>query len=272
MPARKLLTRILMTIGVLLALLVLAIFGIIAFDSFFPAQRVSDIANVTFNGPDGVTLQGYYVQPAGEGPFPAILMVHEFFGLNEDIIKKADLLAEQGYVVLAADAYRGNTTRLIPRAIWLVLSTPSERVSADLQSAFRYLAELPQVDAQRIGTVGFCFGGTQVMRLATVLPDVAATVIFYGSGPITDPAALGVMDQGGPVLGIYGENDQSIPLDQVRGFELAMQARGVENRVTIYPGVGHAFVNSQTLAQPGPAQEAWIEMLNFLNQQLKPSL
>jgi carboxymethylenebutenolidase len=272
MPVRKLLTRILITAGVLLAVFVLAIFGIIAFDSLFPAQRASDFTNVTFSGPDGITLQGYYTQPAGEGPFPAILMVHEFFGLNEDIIKKADLLAEQGYAVLAADAYRGNTTRLIPRAIWLVISTPGERVSADLQSAFRYLAELPQVDGRRIGTVGFCFGGTQVMRLATQLPDVAATVIFYGSGPITDPAALGAMDQGGPVLGIYGENDQSIPVDEVRGFEMAMQARGVESQVTIYPGVGHAFVDSETLAQPGPAQEAWIEMLNFLNQRLKPSL
>lgn len=272
MPIRKILTRVLIAAGGLLAIFVLVISGIIAFDSFFPAQRVSDFSNVTFSGPDGVSLQGYYTQPAGEGPFPALLMVHEFFGLNEDIIKKADLLAEQGYAVLAADAYRGNTTRLIPRAIWLVISTPAERVSADLQSAFRYLADQSQVDAQRIGTVGFCFGGTQVMRLATVLPDVAATVIFYGSGPITDPAGLGVMDQGGPVLGIYGENDQSIPVDEVRGFERAMQARGVENQVTIYPGVGHAFVNSETLARSGPAQEAWIEMLNFLNQQLAPSL
>lgn len=272
MPVRKLLTRILIAAGALLAVLVLLVVGIIAFDSLFPAQRVSDFTNVTFNGPDGVSLQGYYTQPPGEGPFPAVLLVHEFFGINQDIIKKADLLAEQGFAVLAADAYRGNTTRLISRAVWLVVSTPEQRISADLQAAFRYLAEQPQVDPQRIGSVGFCFGGTQVMRLATQLPDVAATVIYYGSGPISDPAALGVMDQGGPVLGIYGENDRSIPVQAVRGFEQAMLARGVANRISIYPGVGHAFVNTETIAQPGPAQDAWTEMLNFLNQELQPSL
>jgi carboxymethylenebutenolidase len=269
---RTILKRFAIAAASLLALIVLAVVGLIAFDSLFPAQRVSDFANVTFSGPDGINLQGYYTQPQGEGPFPAVLLVHEFFGINQDIVKKADLLAEQGFAVLAADAYRGNTTRLISRAAWLVISTPEQRISADLQAAFRYLAELPQVDPQRIGSVGFCFGGTQVMRLATQVSGIAATVIFYGSGPISDPDALGVMDQGGPVLGIYGENDRSIPVRAVFGFEQAMQARGVPNRISIYPGVGHAFVNTETIAQSGPAQDAWTEMLNFLNQELQPSL
>ena len=93
--------------------------------------------------------------------------------------------------------------------------------------------------------------------------------IFYGSGPITDPVALGVIGRRGPVLGIYGEQDQSIPLAEVRGFEVALQARGVPHRVTVYPGVGHAFVTSASLAQPGAAQRAWARCLAFLAQNLK---
>ena len=118
--------------------------------------------------------------------------------------------------MLAVDAYRGNTTRQIPRAIWLVVTTPQDQIRADIDAGYQYLAALPQVNASRIGAVGFCFGGTQVMHLGTRNPDLAATVIYYGSGPITDPQALGVMGQSGPVLGIYGEQDTGIPLEQVQ--------------------------------------------------------
>lgn len=266
---RKTLSRLLLSLGALLAALILLVAGIITYDTVFPARRVSDLANRTFPGPQGVTLQAYYTRPEGAGPFPAVMMVHEFFGLNEDILKKADLLAAQGYAVLAVDAYRGQTTPLVLRAVWLVLSAPRERIDADLDAAFNYLVQQPEIDPARIGAVGFCFGGTQVMHQAARNIKIAATVIYYGSGPFTDPAQLGVMERGGPVLGIYGENDQSIPVSQVRGFELAMNARGVNNRVIVYPGVGHAFVNSETLVQPGPAQQAWQEMLSFLAENLQ---
>lgn len=262
-------TRTLLGIVVLIAASVLVMAGIILYDSAFPAQRVTDLTNVTYSGPNGVTLHGYLARPTGNGPHPAVLMIHEFYGLNRDVIKKANLLADQGYVVLAADSYRGQTTALIPRAIFLTVTTPQDRIASDLDAAFRYLSTVQGVDALRVGAVGFCFGGTQVMKMGTRNGDLAAAVIFYGSGPITDPAALGVMGRRGPVLGIYGEQDQGIPLAEVRGFELAMQARGVPHRVTVYPGVGHAFVTSASLAQPGAAQQAWGEMLAFLAQNLK---
>jgi carboxymethylenebutenolidase len=271
MTLHKLLLRIFMVLLAILGIVVVAMAGIILFDSLFPAQTAADFTNVTYPGPDGTTLRAYLAQPEGEGPFPAVLMVHEFFGINEDITQKADLLAEQGYVVLAVDAYRGKTTRQIPRAIWLVMTTPQDEIRADIDAGYQYLAELPKVAADSIGAVGFCFGGTQVMHLGTRNPDLAATVIYYGSGPITDPQALGVMGQSGPVLGIYGEQDAGIPIKQVRGFEQAMQSRGISNQVTIYPGVGHAFVHMDTLSVPGPAQDAWNQMLGFLEQSLNSS-
>ncbi|MFM8323148.1 MAG: dienelactone hydrolase family protein [Chloroflexota bacterium] len=263
--------RILLGAVGVIGLAVLAIAGVVAFDSLFPAQTAADFTNVSYPGTDGRRLGAYLARPQGPGPFPAVLLVHEFYGINADIIKKADLLAQQGYLALAVDAYRGRTTRQIPRAIWLVITTPQDEIAADIDAGYAYLAALPEVQAQRIGSVGFCFGGTQVMHMAARRSELAATVIFYGSGPITDPGALGVMDQGGPVLGIYGAQDSSIPLDEVNGFELALQARGVPHRVTIYPGVGHAFVSTQTIAQPGAAQDAWQEMLDFLDETLNGS-
>ena len=269
MSLRKLLVRILLVVLAVVGLLALAVAGVILFDSLFHAQTAADFTNVTYPGPGGITLRAYLAQPAGDGPFPAVLLVHEFFGINEDITQKADLLAQQGYLVLAVDAYRGNTTRQIPRAIWLVVTAPQDEIRLDIDASYQYLAALPQVRADRIGAVGFCFGGTQVMHLGTRNPDLAANVIYYGNGPITDPQALGVMGQSGPVLGIYGEQDIGIPLEQVQGFDQALQARGIPHQVTVYSGVGHAFVHMDTLSVPGPAQEAWNQMLEFLEKSLK---
>lgn len=273
MDAKTLLKRTLVFLLVLLVTIVLVVGGIILWDSLFPAQRATDFSNISFPGPDGVTLNGYLVAAEGqtaENPGPAVLLVHEFFGLNAGIVEKADRLAEQGYTVLAADAYRGRSTRLVPRAIFLVISTPREQVQADLQAAFSHLSALPNVAEEQVGAVGFCFGGTQVMHLATSNRDQAATVIFYGSGPITDPQQLGVMDENGPVLGIYGELDNSIPLAEVDGFREALESRDVEHEITVYPGVGHAFVTAENIDEPGPARQAWEQMLAFLQESLRP--
>jgi len=253
----------------LVVLVVMAVGGLIAYDSVLPSQRVADFTNVTYAGSDGVTLRAYLARPSGAGPHPALVMVHEFFGLNEDVVKKADALAWEGYVVLAVDAYRNQTTAMVPRAIWLVVTTPQDRIAQDIDAGFAYLARLEGVDSQRVGAVGFCFGGTQVMKMSARNPDLAASVIYYGSGPFTRPDQLGVMGARGPVLGIYGEQDNSIPVSEVRAFEQAMQSRGVRHQVTIYPGVGHAFVKSDNIGVPGPAQQAWSEMLAFLDKSLK---
>ena len=265
----KILRTIVLAVVGLVVLVVLGLAGILGFDTLFPGERVADLTNVTYPGPDGSTLQAYLVEPEGPGPHPAVLMIHEFYGLRKDVIKKADLLAQKGYVVLAVDAYRGQTTTIIPRAIWLVLTTPQDRISADIDAGYGYLAGLPAVNAQRIGAVGFCFGGTQTLQLGIRNGQLAANVIYYGSGLVTQPQALGSLGQSGPVLGIFGEIDTSIPLAEVDAFESAMQNRGISHTVTVYPGVGHAFVNTETLAQPGPAQEAWNQMEVFLAENLQ---
>ena len=253
---------------------VLALVGVILFDTLMPSQRVTDFTNVTFTDAGGATAGGathhaYLAKPEGAGPHPGVLLIHEFFGLNADIVAKADILAREGYTVLAVDAYGGKTTKQLLRAILFVTTTPQERISRNVDAGYAYLAGLDGVDPGRIGAAGFCFGGTQVMQLGTRNPDLAAAAIFYGSGPIQDPAELGVLGQNGPVFGIFGEQDQSIPVSQVNGFKLAMDARGIDNQVTIYPGVGHAFVHADNITAPGAAQDAWRELLDFLAATLK---
>jgi hypothetical protein len=132
-------------------ILVLALAGIILFDTFFPSQRVTDFTNVTFTGAGGRTADGamhhaYLAKPEGAGPHPGVLLIHEFFGLNADIVAKADILAREGYAVLAVDAYGGKTTKQLPRAILFVTTTPQEHISRNVDAGYAYLAGLDGVD------------------------------------------------------------------------------------------------------------------------------
>ncbi len=223
--------------------------------------------NVSFSGPGGVTLKGYLAVPAGGGRAPAVVLIHEWWGLNNDMARLADALASEGYVVLAADAFRGSVASDAAAARKQTTETPAERIAADLDAALDYLRSHPRVDADRVASLGFCFGGTQAMRMGTRRPDLAAVVIFYGGGPIQDAAGLGSMK--GPVLGIYGEQDQGIPVPQVRAFESALDARSIPNVFTVYPGVGHAFVKSTTYRDGAAAERAWRQMVEFLANTLK---
>ncbi|NBF39303.1 MAG: prolyl oligopeptidase family serine peptidase [Spirochaetes bacterium] len=224
--------------------------------------------NVSFEGPDGTTLQGYLATPSGSGPFPGVIMVHEWWGLNRDIARLADALASEGYVVLAPDAFRGSVAQDAQGAMQQVRTTPREQIAGDMDAALDFLRSHELVDADRVASMGFCFGGTQSMYMGTRNPELAAVVTFYGSGPITDPDQLGAMDEAGPVLGIFGAEDGNIPVSEVRGFERAMNRRGIENTVTVYDGVGHAFVGSENYDQGGTPTEAWNQLLGFLEENL----
>jgi carboxymethylenebutenolidase len=254
--------------GIVLLVLVVGIVGIAygqneSGDMMEPAQT-----NVSYEGPNGVQLQGYLAEPSGSGPFPAVLMVHEWWGLNKDTARLANALSREGYVVLAADAFRGSVAQSPSKAMEQVRGTPSEQIAADLDAALEYLKSRSDVDSSRVASLGFCFGGTQSMYMGTRRGDLAAVVIFYGGGPITDANELGSMRQAAPVLGIYGEQDNNIPTEEVRQFEAALESRNVEHQIEIYPGVGHAFVKSDSYDDGGTAQEAWNRMLGFLNRNL----
>lgn len=224
--------------------------------------------NVNYPAPDGTELHGYLATPSGEGPFPAVLMIHEWWGLNVDTTRLAQALAAEGYVVLAPDAFRGSVARDAQGAMAQLNSTPQQQIAADLDSALDYLQAHDAVAPDRIAVMGFCFGGTQAMYMGTRVEGLAAVITLYGSGPIQTASALGNMTENGPVLGIFGAEDRSISLDEVEGFESALAAADIQNTITVYDGVGHAFVKSTTYDQGGAAEDAWQQLVGFLNREL----
>lgn len=224
---------------------------------------------VTYSAADGTTLRGYLARPSGSGPFPGVLMIHEWWGLNVDMARLADALAREGFVVLAPDAFRGSLAKTPQEAMAQLRSTPQEQIASDLDAALDFLRNHSAVESDSVATMGFCFGGTQSMYLGTRAENLAAVVTLYGSGPIQDARQLGSMPQNEPVLGIFGEEDGNIPVSEVRGFEDALREANVEHTITVYPGVGHAFVKSTTYDQGGAPEEAWNQLVSFLNRELK---
>lgn len=249
-------------LGIILLMVVLFA-GIIIFDSLF-GTNTAEFTNVTYTDQDGTELIGYLAQPEGEGPFPGVLLIHEWWGLNEGMTILADALAAEGYVVLAPDAYRGNVTAAFPRALWLRLTTPEEQVFNDVDASLAHLMSLENVDTERLASMGFCFGGGHSLQLGMRQSEnLPLTIIYYGA-VVTDPDLLRPLTEGQGVLGVFGEEDQSIPVDGVLEFEAAMNSLNIPNEVTIYEGVGHAFLTEENYNQPGAAGEAWQQTLQFL--------
>jgi carboxymethylenebutenolidase len=251
----------------LLLLIILLFAGIIIFDGVFGSDT-ADFANIEYTDDAGQKLVGYLATPEGPGPHSALLLIHEWWGLNEGITILADALAKEGYVVFAPDGYRGDVTSLFPRALWLRLATPKDQVEADIDSGLTYLRRLEDVDTEHVASMGFCFGGGHSLQLGLRQSEnLAMTIIYYGA-VVTEPDLLRPLTEAQPVLGIFAEEDNTIFPEEVLEFEAALNSLDIENEITIYPNVGHAFVNEDNYNQPGPAGDAWAQTLRFLEENL----
>ena len=200
--------------------------------------------------------------------FPAVIMIHENKGLNDNIKNMANLLARNGYVVLAVDLFKGEVTTDRNRSSELTqyVRDNQDIATANLKSAVKYVSSLPNVNAEEIVSLGWCFGGAQSLQLALNSQDhpLAATIIYYGR-LVTDNATLANIKW--PVLGIFGDQDRSIPVDTVKAFESALNSIGIPNEIYIYKGVGHAFANpSGENYAPKETQDAWEKTLSFLEK------
>jgi carboxymethylenebutenolidase len=238
------------------------------------------IETKTVNYFDNVT--GYLVYPhsttttsssiennisANINKFPAVLMIHEWWGLNDNIKKMAETLAKEGYVVLAVDLYNGqvaNTPELAQDLVSKARENPSESIT-NLQHAVRYLSSLENVNSSKIASLGWCFGGGQSLQLAlNTEPEypLAATILYYGN-LVSDQESLSKIKW--PVLGIFGDQDQSISVESVKQFEEGLNANGITNEIYLYEGVGHAFANpSGDNYAPQETQDAWQKTISFL--------
>jgi carboxymethylenebutenolidase len=247
---------------------VIILAGSIAVDYAIGSERISSVTNTTIPGRNrGPDVRAFVAQPQGNGPFPVVIMIHEFFGLNQSIVGKAKGLAEEGYLVVAPDTFRGSTTAWIPRAIYQVVTTKPEQVNQDLDAVYAWVESQSNAAAGHVGIVGFCYGGRTSLAYSLHNDRLAATVIFYGS-PVTDPRVLESLP--GPLLGIFGGKDNSISVEDVRAFKAALDQAGIPNEVTIYEGQPHAFVTDIEAIRSGGVQgEAWAQMLGFLDKNLK---
>ena len=239
-------------------------------------EAVTRLHNSSVSYYDDNNTTGYLVYPElanntqQQQLMPAVIMVHEWLGLNEHIKNQANILAKEGYVVLAVDLYRGEVTTDSNRAMELASSVRNDPDSAidNLQSAVNYIKSLEIVDGSRIASLGWCFGGDWSLQLALNSSEnpLAATVIYYGR-PVIDTASLSSIEW--PILGIFGDQDQSIPVESVKQFASALNASDVTNEIYLYEGVGHAFANpSRDNYAPKETTDAWQKTIEFLRTYL----
>ena len=212
---------------------------------------------------------GYLAVPEGEGPFPALIIIHEWNGLVDRVREVADAMADEGYVTLAADLYSGQvgTTGAENRALMSEHLADPDAMVANLDAAARFLRERDDVTG-RVGAMGWCFGGGVALTYALGGEHHEATAIFYGS-LVTDPAVLASIDH--EVYGSFAEMDNGIPPEQVNEFVSALQSAGVENDVHVYDEVNHGFWlridgDPELLTEPG--LDAWQRLREYLRRTL----
>jgi len=216
----------------------------------------------------GDTVTGYLALPSGEGKHPAVIVIHEYWGLNDWAEEQTRKFADQGYVALAVDLYRGKVTTDANEAHELMRGLPDDRGLRDLQAAFAYLASRPDVNPEKIGSVGWCMGGGWSIKLAVDQPKLAVCIVNYGALP-SDPATVQKIKA--PVLGNFGAEDRGITPDSVRAFESEMKKQGKSVDIKIYPGAGHAFQNPNNKDgyRPEATEDAWKRMTAFFKQKLQ---
>jgi len=214
------------------------------------------------------TVQGVLYTPAGKGPFPALVVIHEWWGLNDWVKEQASKLADQGYVALAVDLYRGKVATTPEMAHEIMRGVPEDRAKRDLHAAVEFLKSQPNVRKDRIGSIGWCMGGGYSLDVALQEPDLAATVINYGH-LATDSDALKKINA--PILGIFGAQDRGIAPDDVRKFEQALKQLGKKVDIKIYDDAGHAFENPNNKDgyRPADAADAWRRTVDFLAATMK---
>jgi len=231
------------------------------------SAMAADGKSVSYKSGDE-TVNGMLYTPAGKGPFPALIVIHEYWGLNDWVKEQASKLADRGYESLAIDLYRGKVADNPDLAHELMRGVPQDRADRDLRAAFDYLASQSNVKKDRIGSIGWCMGGGYSLRVAILEPTLAADVIHYGS-LITDPEQLKKINA--PILGIFGGQDRGITPDDVKKFQQVLTQLGKKVETKIYPDSGHAFENPNNKQgyRPEDAADAWKRTVDFLDSTLK---
>lgn len=233
------------------------------------AAAQAKVAEVTFpSSPDSG--RGFLATPSGAGKHAALIVVQEWWGVDDWLKGNVERFAGDGYVALAPDLYRGKVAKTMEEAHELSRGLPQDRAMADLKGAFSYLASRADVDPKRIGIIGWCMGGGFALDLAFNEPRAAALVINYGH-LMTNPQSIASLKP--PILGNFGALDTGIPPKDVQKFEQDLAAAGKKSDIKIYANAGHAFMNPNNKKGyvKEDAADAWKRIDAFLAKALKAS-
>jgi carboxymethylenebutenolidase len=210
-------------------------------------------------------LEAYLARPEGEGSFPGLVVIHEAFGLNDNIKDISQRFAEEGYVALAVDLFANrNRAVCMARIIGGMLRGSPDRFGVpDLKAALGVLAEQPSVDAARLGAIGFCMGGGFAIAWACTDDRIKAVAPYYGA----NPRPLSAVARSCPVVGSYPEKD--FTARSARKLEAELERHGIPHDVKIYTGARHSFFNDRSRAyDPAAAEDSWRRTLTFFREHL----
>ena len=208
---------------------------------------------------------GFLALPEGAGPHPGVVVIHEAYGLNDNISDIAGRFAEAGYAALAVDLFAGrNRAVCMARYMTGMLIGAVNRPGIDdLKSSLTFLAKLPEVDAQRLGAIGFCLGGGFAIAWACTDSRLKAIAPFYA----TNPRPLDVVSRLCPVVGSYPERD--FTARSGRALDQALTRQGITHDIKIYPGAAHSFFNNTVRSYDRrAADDSWRRVLKFFGEQL----
>ena len=222
--------------------------------------------NVEFKT-NGETAQGYLARPEGDGPFPGVIVVQEWWGLDDHIKDVARRFANEGFVAFAPDLYHGKVTSEPNEAQKLMMSLDMNRAAKELAAAADHLANQPFIDGRGIGATGFCMGGGLALTLACDSPHIRAAAPFYGANP--SPIDR-VANLSGPVRVSYAEHDDFAGPAIREALEAALEQHGKDYEIHVYPGTQHAFFNDTRaeVYNEEAATDAWNKMLALFRENL----
>ncbi|MCH7483891.1 MAG: dienelactone hydrolase family protein [Chloroflexi bacterium] len=228
------------------------------------ADITTDILDYATNGSNA---SGFLARPLGDGPFPAVVVVQEWWGLNDNIKDIAGRFAREGFVAFAPDLYHGKVTSEPDSAQKLMMQTDMPRASQELVKATEYLSQQPYVNGRGIGATGFCMGGGLALTLATDTPLIKAAAPFYGVNPQPIDKLQNLQ---GPVLAIYAEHDDWASAAVREALQSAMEQSGKQLDVQVYPGTEHAFFNDtrRDVYREAAANDAWNRVLTLFRAEL----
>ncbi len=215
---------------------------------------------------DGEQGMGYLAQPDDGGKHPGVIVIQEWWGLDSHIKSIADRFAREGFVALAPDLYRGSFATEPDEARKLILNMNREQAVKDLSGAVKFLQSLAEVSPKKVGSIGFCMGGSMTLALAAASPDVAAAAPFYAG---FQPPAADIARIQAELFCAFGADDAGIPPENISKFEETLKSTGRNAVVKVYEGAPHSFFNdTRDSYRPEAAKDAWERSLALFHRVL----